>query len=83
MTLERENTNMDRESRDLLIEMRTQIVAIRADIKDLKDGTSATLSDHETRIRAVEVKTTRVMTYGSAALVLLGIIEALAPSFLR
>lgn len=50
----RTNTLMDRESRDLLIEMRTQMVAIRADIKELKDGTTTTLNDHETRLRFIE-----------------------------
>ena len=35
---------------DLLITMHEQIKNIRADIKDLKDGTSLTLSDHEKRL---------------------------------
>ncbi len=33
------------------------------------------LADHETRIRSVETSVTRVMTYGSAGIILLGIIE--------
>lgn len=40
---------------DLLITMHEQIKGIKADIKDLKDGTSATLTDHEMRIRRLEL----------------------------
>ena len=40
---------------DLLITMHEQIKNIRADIKDLKDGTSLTLSDHEKRLRRLEL----------------------------
>lgn len=39
---------------DLLITMHEQIKGIKGDIKDLKDGTATTLSDHENRIRAQE-----------------------------
>lgn len=41
---------------DLLVTMHEQIKGIKTDIKDLKDGTSVTLSDHETRIRSAETK---------------------------
>lgn len=40
---------------DLLITMHEQIKNVRQDIKDLKDGTSSTLSDHEKRIRRLEL----------------------------
>ena len=40
---------------DLLITMHEQIKGIKADIKDLKDGTSTTLTDHENRIRRLEL----------------------------
>lgn len=39
---------------DLLITMHEQIKGIKSDIKDLKDGTSAKLMDHEVRIRRLE-----------------------------
>lgn len=41
---------------DLLITMHEQIKGIKADIKDLKDGTTATLTDHENRIRTTEAE---------------------------
>lgn len=50
-----EENHFSREDRDLLVELRTEMTGIRADIKDLKDGTSTTLSDHETRIRRLEL----------------------------
>lgn len=40
---------------DLLITMHEQIKGIKADIRDLKDGTSAKLADHETRLRRLEL----------------------------
>ncbi len=39
---------------DLLVTMHEQIKGIKADIRDLKDGTGDKLSDHETRIRGLE-----------------------------
>jgi hypothetical protein len=65
---------------DLLVELRTEMKAVRADIKDLKDGTQARLSslesdrvtqeehkDHENRLRKVENK----ITYWAGGLVVL------------
>lgn len=49
-----EDTHFNRDDRDLLVELRTEIIAIRADIKEIKDGTSITLADHEIRMRALE-----------------------------
>lgn len=40
---------------DLLVTMHEQIKGIKNDIKDLKDGTSAKLADHEARIRRLEL----------------------------
>lgn len=60
---------------DLLITMHEQIKGIKADIKDLKDGTSAKLTDHEDRIRTLEQNMTRVLTWGTIGLVALGIIQ--------
>lgn len=48
------DNHFNREDRDLLVELRTEVVAIRADIKDIKDGTATKLSDHEIRIRRLE-----------------------------
>ena len=40
---------------DLLVTMHEQIKGIKADIRDLKDGTSTKLSDHELRLRRLEL----------------------------
>lgn len=50
---EKSTTNMS--DHDLLITMHEQIKGIKNDIKDLKDGTSFTLLDHETRLRRLEL----------------------------
>jgi pyruvate-formate lyase-activating enzyme len=39
---------------DLLIELKTRIEGIKADIKDLKDGTSTQINDHENRLNTLE-----------------------------
>lgn len=39
---------------DLLIELRTEMKAVRADIKEIKDNHTSIISDHETRIRFIE-----------------------------
>jgi hypothetical protein len=99
MTTRRTPTPWNREDRDLLVELRTEMTGVRNDIKELKDNTSDRLArveqgkldrteynriqsddltarqDHEDRIRNVETKVTRVLTWGSAAFVLLGIAE--------
>lgn len=40
---------------DLLVTMHEQIKGIKNDIKDLKDGTSMKLADHEARLRRLEL----------------------------
>lgn len=40
---------------DLLIKIDTQMQGLKADIKDLKDGTSFKLADHEKRIACLEL----------------------------
>lgn len=40
---------------DLIVAMHEQLKQVRIDIKDLKDGTSVTISDHETRLRRLEL----------------------------
>ena len=67
---------------DLLITMHEQIKGIKADIKELKDGTSIQLHDHETRIRNNETNITRIMTWGSAGVLILGIIQFIIGKFL-
>jgi hypothetical protein len=40
---------------DLLVALHEQIKQVRVDIKDLKDGTSDKLLDHELRMRRLEL----------------------------
>lgn len=49
-----QETNYSREDRDLLIELRTEMLGMRLDIKELKEGTATKLADHETRLRFIE-----------------------------
>ena len=39
---------------DLIVRLDTKMDQLSVDVKDLKDGTSATLSQHESRIAAIE-----------------------------
>lgn len=43
-----------REDRDLLITLNTEMRLLREDIKDMKNGNSLTLQDHENRLRFIE-----------------------------
>ena len=44
----------ERDDHDLLIAMETKLDSLIEDIRDLKDGTSKTVGDHEARIRKME-----------------------------
>lgn len=68
---------------DLLITMHEQIKGIKNDIKDLKDGTSTTLADHENRLRVVEVGNTQTRTWGSVIIIAIGILEFLLIKFIH
>jgi hypothetical protein len=39
---------------DLLIELRILLIEMRRDMRDMKEGTTATLVEHEKRIRSLE-----------------------------
>ena len=45
---------MRQSDHDLLISLHEQVKGIRDDIKDLTDGTSTKITDHELRIRRLE-----------------------------
>lgn len=40
---------------DILIELRGEVKALRSDVTSMKDNTKETLSDHESRIRRMEL----------------------------
>lgn len=72
----------DSSDHDLLIELKTKMDGIKADIKDLGDGTSKTIADHETRIRTVEkaldeFPTVKKLVYGAAGLILVSVLSAI------
>lgn len=60
----------DGNDHDLLIELKTKIEGIRDDIKDLSDGTTKQIADHETRLNTLETEKTKIV-------VLLGIASAI------
>lgn len=60
---------------DLLIQLGTKVDALKEDIKLLGDGTTSQLKDHETRIKSLEVITTRLMAYGTALIFAVSVVE--------
>lgn len=67
---------------NLLIKLDTKVDALKEDIKTLSDNTTARLIDHETRIRLLETGVTRVMTFGAAGVIILGIAQFLIGKYL-
>lgn len=55
---------------DILITLVGKVDGLKDDIKGIKN-------DHETRLRNVEVKVTKIMTYGTAALLVIGLVHFL------
>lgn len=62
---------------DLLIELRTLMTVLQLAVADIKNGTSAQIADHETRLKDVEKKvsntfiTTAIYTLATIALITL------------
>lgn len=87
MATKTQNAVWNRDDRDLLIELRTEMKGVRDDIKALADGTSVTLADHETRLRAVEGSAasnkTELRNWGIAASLALAGLEAALRIFFR
>lgn len=106
MVKKNEYIGWNREDRDLLVELKTEMVALREDVKDLKDGVKMDIEflkadkisraeavrintdqqvinqDVETRMRTSEKKLTQIITWGSAGVLILGIIQFLVGKFL-
>lgn len=65
---------------DLLITLHEQVKGLRGDIQKLTDGTSNSISDHETRIRYLEQK---AFMWSGAAGVIGAILSLLANHFIK
>lgn len=62
---------------DLLIELRTEMKGLRTDIRELKDGTNDRITDHETRLVALEKSKTIQNTLMSIGIGLLSLLVGL------
>lgn len=71
------------EDHNLLIKLDTKVDALKEDIKMLNDGTNSKIEDHETRIRSNEKNITKILTWGTAAISVLGIIEFLLNRYFK
>ena len=70
--------------------IKLSISEIKTDVRDIKTnavtqeqykGLLEMLKDHEERLRVAETKLTRILTWGSAALLVLGILEFIINRF--
>ena len=88
------NNSRHDDDNDLLIELKVQLAGLKDDIKELgnkteaqvkqmSDGTAIELTDHEKRIRDLEKGMTRILTYGSAIIIVLTILEVLFTKILK
>ena len=50
---------------------------------DLRNNYSSTLKDHETRLRKTETNITRILTYGTAFVVFVGILEFIINTYVQ
>jgi len=44
----------DQNDHDILIELKSDVKALRAEVKEINDNTKTTLTDHEARLRFME-----------------------------
>jgi hypothetical protein len=62
---------------DLLIELRTQLVGLKDDIKDIKTGTSNRIAEHEKRLCDLEGSKSKSATYQTIGIGLLIILTSM------
>lgn len=62
---------------DLLQRLDEKVDGLKIDIKEIKDGTSAKISDHEVRINALETSNTRQTVMLSIGVGILGLLVSL------
>lgn len=64
---------------DLIIKLDTKMDGLKEDIKNLNDGTTKQINDHETRIRSnsadIIVVKTQIKVWGSAILLVMALIQ--------
>lgn len=73
------NTKLDlyKTDHDILIELKTRMGDLKDDIKDLKDGTSAKIDNHDARIVALETSKTRQNVLMSIGIGLMSLLVSL------
>lgn len=76
-------TTWSREDRDLLVELRTDMKAVREDIKTFTDNTNRTTSDHEQRLRVMEAQSNKWLGKESLVGGAVGILASLAVTFFK
>jgi hypothetical protein len=62
---------------DLLIELKTRMESLKDDIRDLKDGTTAKIADHETRIFSLESSKSKQNTLLTIGIALLALVTSM------
>lgn len=67
---------------NLLIKLDGKVDSLKDDIKSLADGTATTIADHEHRLRDNERTIVQIKTYGTALVILSGIITTLIIKFI-
>lgn len=61
--------------------MATKIDNIQIDVTNIKETLKTKDDDHEIRLRSLEKITTQIMTWGSAAMIAIGIVEFLVSRY--
>ena len=67
------NTGLNREERDLLIELRTEMAGVRCDIRDLRDNTGGTLKVLEAENRDQNSRLTKLETKSNNYNIVMGL----------
>lgn len=71
-------SNMKNEGdHDLLIRLETKMAGLKDDIREIKDGTATKISQHETRIFALETAKGKQNVFVTVGIVVLGILTSL------
>lgn len=67
---------------DLLIELKTRMDGLKDDIKDLKDGTSMQIQDHEKRIFDLETSKSKQGVFITIGIVIIGFLISMVVTHL-